>query len=242
MASVEEYIEAYVRQRFFREEDEDENLIRSLPAFATALAVVIASLSLSLPRLAGYHGRLGGAPFALALCALLGALGAVACLTLTFWPRRHLGPATESEIVGFADAARAYHAERSPDLAGPALEDAVRDDVRAFLLPQLVEATEVNRARNRRAKAWRGLALVAVTISLLFNLALLATIFIPLPGDRDAQADSGLASLPGQPLAPRGADHAGDVRAGDARAGDAGAAPDAAGAARRLGLPAPPRP
>ena len=232
MASdAEEYIEAYVRQRFFREEDEDENLIRSLPFFATALAVVMASLSLSLPRLAGYHGRLGYLPSALAGGALLAALAAVVCLTLAFWPRKHLSPAGEGEIVQFADAVRAYNAGAAPDLAGPALETAVIGSIRAFLLPQLVEATEANRARNRKAKAWRGLALLAVTGSLLFNLALLTTIFIPPLGNSDVRSPADPAARPGQPavLEPVG------------RARDAGPAADAAGAARRLGVSPPAR-
>ena len=228
MASAEEYIEAYVRQRFFREEDEDENLIRSLPFFATALAVVIASLSLSLPRLPGYNGWLGAAALVLAACALLAALGAVACLTLAFWPRKHLSPASESDIVRFADAVRAYNAETSPGATGQALEGALTNDIRGFLLPQLVEATEANRARNRKAKAWRGLALLGVTASLLFNLALLATIFIPLPGGKDAQAAHGSTALPGPSSVSRPADCP----------RDAPPAPDAAGAARRLGVPA----
>jgi hypothetical protein len=177
MSGLQEYVEQVVREGFVREADQDENVMRSLPFFATSLSLLATVFGLM-------HATLcRPASSALALCvdAATFALGACIALSVAFLIRAVRSrifsyPMPETEFVEYA--ARVVEAYRcgAPSGGPAALEAAVLAEIRAVRIQQLAEAAEANRANNLERNRARGLALTALIAAIAFAFLLLGLI------------------------------------------------------------------
>lgn len=176
---MQDYVEAVVKDGFRHELEQDENVIRSLPFFATSLGLLATVLSVTRADLC-LPDR---GPFSLALGIVLGLLGLSVTATLVFLfraisPRRFAYPMQGTDFVAYAaGVVEAYRAgqEDGGDEAVP-LEKLALAEVRATRIQQLAEATEVNRRNNLARNGARAVALTALLAAITSAFLLFATI------------------------------------------------------------------
>jgi O-antigen/teichoic acid export membrane protein len=170
-----EYIEEFVADGFKREIDQEENGARSLPFFATSLAVLVAIIGAvhsSLPPLSW-------AVYAAATWALLGALGVFVLVAIGYlWravrKRDFICPMPETGLREWAEALRGYYgATGSTDPDRDTLKD-----VRAALINQQAKAAANNRTVNARRVVARVHALTCLIVALALAFALIGTMLI----------------------------------------------------------------
>ena len=175
MDQVRVYLEAVAKDGFDREIGQDENVVRSLPFFATSLGVLASAFALARPSLC--------APsfdhLSLAIYAALSGLGCSAAATLVCLfrlsvARPYAYPMPEQEFIfraaELAAALRGRH-------GGP-VDELVMDELRALRIEQLTEATKVNRRNNVMRGRARGWALTMLIAAIGFAFLLLALIFV----------------------------------------------------------------
>ncbi len=175
MDQVRVYLEAVVKDGFDREIGQDENVVRSLPFFATSLGVLASAFALARPSLC--------APsldhLSLAIYAALTGLGGSAAATLTFLfrlsvARPYAYPMPEQDFI--ARAAELTVALRAGQ--DDPVDEQVMDELRALRIEQLTEATKVNRRNNVMRGRARGWALAMLITAIGFAFLLLALIFV----------------------------------------------------------------
>lgn len=171
MSKLQEYVEQVVRDGFMREAEGDENVMRSLPFFATALGLLATVLgllhgSLCRPGRSVLSFMLLGAAACLGVCIAL----AVGFLLQAVRARTFRYPMAESTFVHYAATVAAAH--RRAD----ASEAAAVAEVRATRIQQLAEAAEANRRNNRDRAQARARALAALIAAIAFAFLLLALI------------------------------------------------------------------
>lgn len=195
---VAEYLEKYAADGFKRESDQEENVVRSLPFFATSFGVLLAFLSLA----RGAMPTWSFAPLPLAAYALLALI--LISLLLLIWflfqavrPRDFEYPMREAALVEYAKKLSGYYeqgdstaavsnVEGSAEPTGTAtdaaiLERAVVEDLRAAVLTQLATAAEISRGNNTKRLAARAGAFITLMTALIFALLLFVVI---LAGDK----------------------------------------------------------
>jgi hypothetical protein len=148
-SKTDEYLAALLSDSFKREVDSDEAVWRSLPFFGAMLGLAIALLP-AIYRSAGAVSMLAWRiPIYLLLAASMLCFATAAgwfwAVIRTRW-YRYLP--TDREIVDYADALRAFHGTETPQAAQ---DEAVRDELRTFVLDELATTTTHNR-RNNTAK------------------------------------------------------------------------------------------
>jgi alpha-beta hydrolase superfamily lysophospholipase len=181
MASkTQDFLESFLRERHRREMDEEENIIRSLPFFATSLGALVAALGLANQR--GGALSLAERPVATLMAWGIILSTSVALLSLLMsliGVTAMLEIARETELIEYADRLReeasARHARPQDDQVSARIDEEVLIALRGAVLQQLAEAAEAGRQQNRVRKRWRGSALVALICALTLTFALLAT-------------------------------------------------------------------
>jgi hypothetical protein len=170
------YIDTYVRQRFYRELDGEEAVIRSLPFYATATSVLFAAIGVAAPHLR--HEPPGIAASVGVVFGLDAALVAfsLACLLAALVRRGVLDVAPERELLRQMGEA-ADEAERAlPEADAAERESLVLSRVRGRLLAEMILATARNRQANNRRKTWRNRAFASLVGALLLTfIGLVAT-------------------------------------------------------------------
>ncbi|UEM06871.1 hypothetical protein JL101_030760 (plasmid) [Skermanella rosea] len=242
-----EYLERLVTEGFRRELDQEENVVRSLPFFATSVGILITFIGFA-------HGTL--APFALAFWPLLehGLLaGLIGSLALLLWflfqavrLRTFSYAMGEVELIRHAADLTAYYrqAEDQDAGGGPAgseadptalVEQAVIDDLRGILTRQFAEAAVVSRANNAKRLRARARAFSVLMVAMSFALALIIAISVKDALDGGAYGPHGeLGTSPEAARAPG----VGERQAPQ----ETGTSPDAPGREGSLDLPGDPGP
>jgi hypothetical protein len=199
-----EYLEKIVADGFRRELDQEVNVVRSLPFFATSLGVLVAFLGLAMPLLP----PLAAEPVAVAAYASLAVVVASLALLLFFLfdsirVKRFEYPSDELALRGYARRLTAYYAQCTVDGHPPApdvVAGAVLDDLRATVTGQLAEAARVSRRNN--AERLQACARAFSTLILAQGFALLLVCLIlarrALDGDADGEAVRPGAAAPGE--------------------------------------------
>jgi hypothetical protein len=181
---------------FYRQElGAEEDVHRTLPFFATALGLIVASLNYSATQLPSWSAVLKSCSqsnpaafgwsvvpcawpvflaglFLLFVMILSGAV--LAYLGLATRKRAYLRAGPEPVILDRMRELHIYHA--GTGLSGDELDSAVTLDVRAQLLDTFAEVVSANRDITLQRYRYRARAVLCLLLSLLF--ALLATILI----------------------------------------------------------------
>lgn len=151
MSKLREYVEQVVRDGFVREAEADENVMRSLPFFATTLGPLAAVLGLLHGGLCRpVRSSLGVPLIAVAACVGVCVALAVGFLLQAVRARAFRYPMLEGAFVRYAAAMARSHRDAGAD--APA--EAALSELRATRIQQLAEAAEANRRNNlMRARA-----------------------------------------------------------------------------------------
>lgn len=179
MDKVQAYLEAVVKDGFDREIGQDENVVRSLPFFATSLGILASAFALARPSLCAPSLD----PLALGVYGALAALGCSAALTILFLfrlsvARRYSYPMPEGDFIALARGAMLDARTRDPAGTDEEVEAAVMDELRDTRIEQLAEAASVNRRNNVIRNRVRSLALTMLISAIGFAFLLLALIFL----------------------------------------------------------------
>jgi len=181
-----EYLEGILADSYRREVIQEENLARSLPSFATALAVLAIFLGVMRPALPG----LDWSVYSLVIYSILSLLGFCAFLAIVFllwslWPRSFAYLMRESELNAYMRDLRRYY--RHSELTREEAEEAIAADVRDVMIEQYAECAICNRAHNAFRTSARAAAFVALLAALTFSFVMMAALFIHdgMKGQRD---------------------------------------------------------
>lgn len=192
-----DHLEKSFANSYRKEIDQEENVWRSLPFFAATLALQLTAVAQMRDWVLSATG-----PVALAAAAILGLAAAATLLALVFlaasiWPAEFRYVTAEPELMEYAERVRAEalaHAGATPDQAAAAALAAVR----ASMTRQYAGAVASNRAINRRRAGRRTQAGVAILVSVLLVLGLLAlSVVTTSPGSPGGTASHGV-----QPVRP----------------------------------------
>lgn len=175
MSKADEYVEKVVAESYKRELDQEENVVRSLPFFATSLGILATALGLA---------RTGIGPFSwsgiqLAIYVTLAVTGVSVMAVLAFLveairPRDFKNPMTEQDLISYRSNLEAYYAAFDKDAA--TLEAAVTDDLRQAFSRQIAEAARIVRANNLQRLQARSRGLMALIVAIFLAFVLLGLI------------------------------------------------------------------
>jgi hypothetical protein len=166
-----DHLEKTFADAYRKEIDQEENVWRSLPFFAAALALQLAALGQAREWLAGLEGPALLTAFVLLAVAFAAMLAAIAFLFLSIWPADFQYVAREPAIRDYAEQVHSKAKEAGETVE--AAEAALRT-VKVALAEQYATATDNNRSINQRRARWRTRAGVMTLFSVLFMLALVA--------------------------------------------------------------------
>jgi hypothetical protein len=179
----DEYLEKLFTDAFKREFDQDENVVRSLPFFATALALAVTVLSLIGDRVLLEIAGLWSPRFYLSIVVIFLLCCTAWCLGSVLWyifaairARTYKLPPSESDLLDWAGRLRSFYAAKG--LAGSDLDAAIITDLRQTMISEYAEATESIRFNNARKAYARNQALSRLIAGLAFAFTLVAVIFI----------------------------------------------------------------
>ena len=178
MGRLQEYVEQVVRDGFNREADQDENVMRSLPFFATALGLLATVFGLTHATIC----RPARSVLSVSIYAAILSLGVCVALSVVFLlravrSRAFSYPMPESEFIEYAAEVLEEQQQAAASTDDPAaLETAALVELRATRIQQLAEAAEANRANNLDRNRARGLALTALIAAIAFAFVLLGLI------------------------------------------------------------------
>ncbi|EWY36954.1 hypothetical protein N825_22850 [Skermanella stibiiresistens SB22] len=188
-----EYLEKLIADSFKREMDQEENVIRSLPFFATSIGVLVTFVGFargllpafsrtSWPEL-GYgilvHGALAG--------LLVSLLALLLFLYKAVRERQFEYPMSESEMLDYAASLTAYYRALADEATASGggdddpvevIERAVVDDLRATMMGQMAASAKLSRANNLARLKARARAFSALMTALGFALVLIVAILI----------------------------------------------------------------
>ena len=175
--ATQAFLEGYVRQRFLRELDDEETVIRSLPFYATGTGATFAAIAVAAPQLRqaapGYAVPIAAA-FALDVVLVV---VSIACLLAALVRRGVLDVAPEAELLRSAGQVAQETREQFVDATPSELEGIILARVRGSLVAQMIVATSRNREANRERKTWRNRAFVALVGALLLTIGGLVATF-----------------------------------------------------------------
>ena len=175
--ATQAFLEGYVRQRFLRELDDEETVIRSLPFYATGTGATFAAIAVAAPQLRqaapGYALPIAAA-FALDVALVV---VSIACLLAALVRRGVLDVAPEAELLRSAGQVAQDTREQFADATPQELESIILARVRGSLVAQMIVATARNREANRERKTWRNRAFVALVGALLLTIGGLVATF-----------------------------------------------------------------
>jgi hypothetical protein len=197
-----DHLEKSFADSYRKEIDQEENVWRSLPFFAATLALQLTALAQLRDWVLSATG-----PLAWAAAGLLGlAGGATLCalgfLAASIWPAEFRYLATEPEMLDYAARLREGAATQQPGATEQALQQATLSALRAFLVQQYAASVANNRAINRRRGSRRTQAGVAILISVLSVLLLLAVATVATSPKTTPAASGGALPHVVQPVGP----------------------------------------
>ncbi|WP_043840192.1 hypothetical protein [Muricoccus aerilatus] len=175
--ATQAFLEGYVRQRFLRELDDEETVVRSLPFYATGTGATFAAIAVVAPQL-----RQAPPSYAVPIAAAFALDAAlivvsIACLLAALVRRGVLDVAPEAELLRSAGQVSQETKEQFADATPGELESIILARVRGSLIAQMIVATARNRVLNRERKTWRNRAFVALVGALLLTIGGLVATF-----------------------------------------------------------------
>ena len=186
---LQEYLEKIANERYVRQLDEQENVARTLPFFAAALAVlanVINYIRTSIPPFGKDYYSVG----IYLIFLLLGLSSLYSIFTLWYAVRRRefIYPATESELAQYIQDLQKHYETLS--LTPEQTDAAIISDVRQLLIEQHTRAAFHNRRNNDRRSTARASAATSLVAALGLAFILLVSIFVhdAIPGATNAGA------------------------------------------------------
>jgi hypothetical protein len=176
--SVDQYLEKIVADGYKQQIADEENVPRSLPFFATSLAVLVAILGVvrsSIPPMSLSW-------FPIAIWSLLGLLAISLLLVIYFlWRAVHKRDfkyvMSEVDLFAYAANLKQYY-ELDQNLMPDEREDAIIEDVRSELIKQYRDAATNNRFNNFQRGSARATALSSLVSVMLFAFVMIALILI----------------------------------------------------------------
>jgi hypothetical protein len=198
MTSPSEYIEKLVADAYKREADQEENVFRSMPFFATTFGVVATAIGLARPAIGPFDSTTASWIVHMLLAAVFLATAAgLFFLTQAIKLRSFKLPMTESALIVWRDDLERFYRESAEPAA--AVGAAIVTDLRDAMTTQIAEATEVTRRNNLRRIEARGRAVTSLVAAIALVFALFATILV-----RDSGAIlRHVTDTSGEPVAPR---------------------------------------
>lgn len=178
MSKLQAYVEQVIQDGFNREAGQDENVMRSLPFFATSLGLLATVVGLMHATIC----RPSRSVLSACIYAAIVALGACVALSVLFLlravrSRAFRYPMPETEFIEYAAQVLEEQQRAAPSVGDPAaLGAGVLAELRATRIQQLAEAAEANRAHNLERNRARGLALTALIAAIAFAFVLLGLI------------------------------------------------------------------
>ena len=201
MSTSAEYVEKLVADAYKRELDQEENVFRSMPFFATTFGVVATAIGLARPAI----GPLDGTPAAICIYLLLAAtfLATAAGLAFLFQAvraRKFEMPMGDHDLIAWRKKLESFYAEAGE--SEEATNAAIMADLRDDMTRQLATATALARANNLSRNQARGRAAGALIIAIGLVFALFLIILL-----RDAGMGGlgHVANAPGHSVAPQSA-------------------------------------
>lgn len=171
-----EYLEKILEASFKREFEQDENVVRSLPFFATALGVIVAIFSQIITRMPAPETGAAG----IVNIMLAGAAGAFTwvlwCLFQIVRVREYKVPPDEQKLVAWAEALRAYYAKQGKTPAQA--EKAATSDLRNRMIAAYAESAVHNREVNRSKFKHRTIGLTWLVILMALATLAVGVIFV----------------------------------------------------------------
>ncbi|SMF86455.1 hypothetical protein SAMN02982917_5960 [Azospirillum oryzae] len=195
-SKVSAHVEKLVTEGLKREMDQEENVVRSLPFFATSIAALLALMGFVKPSLSLHPiNVLTIAEYV--LCVLLAILLLILAVLIyhATKKRNQYHPMQESELIDYATELVKYHKDGAGS-SGSVNEDGVIRDIQKSYTAQLAIYAEalrgINLARvNMRAKMFTTLVIAVVVALILVGVTIIQ--------DRQiggSHARSGSSSLP----------------------------------------------
>lgn len=174
---TQEFLAATFADSFKREVDADEAVWRTLPFFGALIALAVAVL----PPIYRSVATLQMREWRIAAYFLLGlSLLSFAVAAVWFWQvvriRAYRYPASDARILEYAAQLDRYYGEKGKRPAER--DEAVRDDLRAFLIEEFSGATTNNRSNNAVKVGARSKVLLFAMGGLLFAFLCEATILV----------------------------------------------------------------
>lgn len=177
------YLERLVADGFKRELEQEENIVRSLPFFATSLGVLVAFMGLTRPMLPPLSWKWD----VIVLYGLLVlTLTSLAALLAFLWRalrwHEHAAPVQTGELAGYASELHAYYraaeAQRADTDPEVTVESAIVADLRALSIRQMSDAAATMRRDNLIRLRARARAFAALLAALSFAFCLMIAILM----------------------------------------------------------------
>lgn len=169
-ADLQEYLEKYASDAMKREVDYEEAVWRSLPAFVTALGLLMGLLAWAFSIAASdLPAPLGIAAVTLCAVSFASALMVVWHLRFSIKKQRHRYPPAETEVCAWASELQAH--QEALGLALDTAGDAVLAQVRALVLKHTAAAATNNQVLNANKLIARTRAAHWLFVTVTFTLA-----------------------------------------------------------------------
>lgn len=175
--TVDKYLEAVFEERYKRQLEQEENVSRTLPFFAAALAVLANIIGLLRPSIPSFSMSV----FALAVHACLAGLGfsilySIVALWFAVRRKEFYYPTQEDEVRAYVAGLREYYA--SLGLSEAEIEGKIIADLRGMMIDQYARSAMHNRRINDARVTARAAAATSLMYGLGFAFGLLVIIFI----------------------------------------------------------------
>lgn len=174
MASGLDHIEKTLADAYRKEIDQEENIWRSLPFFAAALALELGAVY----RISGHLPPAGTGAWRASIGCIavagMAALIALGCLAASIYPVRFRFLTPEPTLLNYALRLNEYERQYSVRGATAAADALVA--LKLVLAHQYADATSYNRRINRRRGLWRAIAGLATLAGMLSIIALVASV------------------------------------------------------------------
>lgn len=173
---MDEYLEKVVEAAFKREFEQDENIVRSLPFFATALGLAVAIFTQIAPRVTTLSypaGLIVGLFLGLAGVAFVIILW---CLFQIVRAREFKIPPNEESFVKWARETEEFYRARRRSAVKAA--ELAQDDARRVMIQAYAEAAVDNRKSNRHKFAYRAQGFTFLVILIALASLSVGVIFI----------------------------------------------------------------
>jgi hypothetical protein len=172
-----EYLERIVAESYKREIDQEENVARSLPFVAAALAVLATILSFARSYIPTYVT----AVYPIAIYTLLIGFGIAVIFVIIFLflavrRRRFQYIATSAELYDYTRNLRNYYESlgRTPD----EIEKSITEDTRVFMIQQYATGATHNQAINIGRSGARSRAFTSLVLAMALAFAIVVTISV----------------------------------------------------------------